>query len=396
MSNVTPNNKTVCFYTIPATGHVNAMWGFMEKLNKEGFKVIAYSTLPFKEKIESSGAIFYEYNLKQDDIDLKDGSRLLKLYSLQLGYTYTMLDKLIEECSNIKPYCIIHDSIAHWGRRVGEVLDIPSVSYCSFVAVNSIFNSSFIKYFSNFFIDTLKDIKVISSVNKYKKGLKDKYNFKDFGFMNTLVNPQNLTIITYSKLLQVGGSGFSNKYFFAGPVSSCFKSQVINDFTLPNKKIIYISLGTILNDKIELFKLLIEELKKPEFHLCISDGAGLLNNMNLDKDFVTIRQNFNQIDLLNKVDAYITGGGTNSLSESISANVPMLMFPQQGEQKIICKKVEQLGFGLISNPNKSILEQVEKVLKLKEYWNYAISKEISTLYLDDAVERIIKYVEDKK
>lgn len=84
---------------------------------------------------------------------------------------------------------------------------------------------------------------------------------------------------------------------FAGPVSSCFKSQVINDFTFANKKIIYISLGTILNDKIELFKLLIEELKKPEFHLCISDGAGLLNNMNLDKDFVTIRQNFNQIDL---------------------------------------------------------------------------------------------------
>lgn len=50
MSNVTPNNKTVCFYTIPATGHVNAMWGFMEKLNKEGFKVIAYSAFLLKKR----------------------------------------------------------------------------------------------------------------------------------------------------------------------------------------------------------------------------------------------------------------------------------------------------------------------------------------------------------
>ena len=54
----------VFFFSIPFSGHVNPGIGLAKELVEKGEEVIYYCTDSFREKIESSGAVFRSYGDK--------------------------------------------------------------------------------------------------------------------------------------------------------------------------------------------------------------------------------------------------------------------------------------------------------------------------------------------
>ena len=52
-----------------------------------------------------------------------------------------------------------------------------------------------------------------------------------------------------------------------------------------------------------------------------------------------------QLEVLRRAAAFVTHGGMNSVSESLSFGVPVVVVPQMGEQEIVGRRVEQLGAG---------------------------------------------------
>ncbi len=53
-----------------------------------------------------------------------------------------------------------------------------------------------------------------------------------------------------------------------------------------------------------------------------------------------------QLAVLQRVQAFVTHGGMNSVSESFAYGVPVVVTPQMGEQAIVGRQVAHLGAGL--------------------------------------------------
>ena len=74
-----------------------------------------------------------------------------------------------------------------------------------------------------------------------------------------------------------------------------------------------------------------------------------------------------QLEVLKKVDLFITHGGMNSTSEGLYHNIPLIIVPQFGDQATVAKRVSTLGasIALIGRDNytaDSIKLAMDKIL----------------------------------
>ncbi len=127
---------TLLFYGLPAYGHTLSNLYLAGRLAGTGFRVVYYSAEPFRENIEENGCEYRAYPMDWAALDLTDGERILKLYRLVLKYTWRMLPELLEQAEEERPCGVIFDSLALWGRAVGQLRGVPSFAFYSIAAID--------------------------------------------------------------------------------------------------------------------------------------------------------------------------------------------------------------------------------------------------------------------
>ncbi len=362
----------IVFFCIPAHGHTNPTLGVVRELICRGHEVFYYSYNMMREKIESTGATFIscdEYDQEQR-LDAKDGARIGKdlAFSTQiLVDTILALDDAVcEHMKGLKPDCIVADSMAVWGKIVALKLGIPFVSSTTTFAFNQhsarIMKQSLGQMFGMIFS--------MSKINKNIKRLQDKgYPVKSV--LDIIQNDNNTDTIVYtSPEFQPCSETFSEKYVFVGPSIR----PVENMIEKKSDKLIYISMGTVINDSTEFYKKCIEALANTKYQVIMSVG-NLINIEDLGAvpDNITISRFVDQIAVLSQADVFLTHCGMNSVNESLYYKVPLVMFPQTSEQDGVTTRVEQLGAGVrLKHINaKAIRETIESVLNTKSYYEQA-------------------------
>lgn len=362
----------IVFFCIPAHGHTNPTLGVVRELICRGHEVFYYSYNMMREKIESTGATFIscdEYDQEQR-LDAKDGARIGKdlAFSTQiLVDTILALDDAVcEHMKGLKPDCIVADSMAVWGKIVALKLGIPFVSSTTTFAFNQhsarIMKQSLGQMFGMIFS--------MSKINKNIKRLQDKgYPVKSV--LDIIQNDNNTDTIVYtSPEFQPCSETFSEKYVFVGPSIR----PVENMIEKKSDKLIYISMGTVINDSTEFYKKCIEALANTKYQVIMSVG-NLINIEDLGAvpDNITISRFVDQIAVLSQADVFLTHCGMNSVNESLYYKVPLVMFPQTSEQDGVTTRVEQLGAGIrLKHINaKAIRETIESVLNTKSYYEQA-------------------------
>ena len=132
----------IVFFCIPAHGHTNPTLGVVRELVSRGHQVWYYSYNMMREKIESAGATFIscdDYDMEQK-LNAKDSARVGKdlAFSTKIlvDTTLALDDKVCREMAELKPDCIVADSMALWGKAVARKLDIPFVSSTTTFAFN--------------------------------------------------------------------------------------------------------------------------------------------------------------------------------------------------------------------------------------------------------------------
>ncbi|MDQ0224451.1 macrolide family glycosyltransferase [Metabacillus niabensis] len=361
------------FFNIPAHGHTNPTLALVRELIDQGEEVLYYSFPDLKEKIEETGATYMPYSIERLE-DTNYTEEQLKYFPIVfrvcIESTATMLEFLLNEVDREKPDYIIHDSLATWGKYVGQIKQIPTI--CSTTTFP--FHESFLNMPKEFFNLILQfargDLKHLVKALSIQHRLCKKYNIKKPPLLDALASKEKLNIVYTAAEFTPNGDVFDDTYCFAGPsISDRGEGEKV---TLPisEKPVVYISLGSIFGENKKFYEDCFHAFKDIEATFVLS-----LGNKMKETDFSFVPENFilydfvNQIDLLQKVDIFVTHGGMNSAQEGLYFKVPLILYPQQQEQEMIAQQVERLGCGIhLKECNSDTLKQsLLKLLNNEEY-----------------------------
>ncbi len=363
----------IVFFCIPAHGHTNPTLGVVRELIARGHEVLYYSYNSFKEKIESTGATFVscdEFDAEQH-IDPKDakrvGSDLAFSTKLLVDTTLALDDMVCKEMERLQPDCIVADSMAVWGKAVALKLGIPFVSSTTTFAFNKhsaqIMKQSIGQLFGMIFS--------MPKINKDIKRLQDKgYPVKSV--LDIIQNDENTHTVVYtSPQFQPCADTFNDKYAFVGPSIR----PVTEEITKTKDKLIYISMGTVVNDMVSLYRKCIKAFAETDYQVIMSVGD-LVDVKELGEipKNISVHSHVDQIAVLAKADAFLSHCGMNSVNESLYYGVPLVMYPQTSEQGGVANRVTQVGAGIMLDKTtpEAIRKAVETLLSDNSYRDGAL------------------------
>ena len=354
----------IVFFCIPAHGHTNPTLGVVRELVERGHEVWYYSYNMMKEKIETAGAKFIscdEYDTEMK-LDPKDATRVGKdlAFSTKIlvDTTLALDDKVCKDMEQLQPDCIVADSMAVWGKAVALKLGIPFVSSTTTFA----FNQYSAKIMKQSIGELFGMIFSMPKIQKDIKRLQDKgYPVKNI--LDIIRNDDKTDTIVYtSPEFQPCADTFSDKYAFVGPSVRTVTEQIEKT----KEKLIYISMGTVNNDMLQLYKNCIAAFKETEYQVIMSVG-NLVDIESFEElpENISVYTQVDQIAVLSQADVFLSHCGMNSVNESLYYEVPLVMYPQTSEQGGVATRVLQLGAGirLTKTTPSDIFEAIKEVLE---------------------------------
>ena len=330
-------------------GHFTGSVELVKELISLGHNVTCYVLDEFGERIKDIGAKVVIYSIDRNEIkkEIPPNFPPPAFVSFIFGRAYDKIFTLLSKDDTKFDYYIF-DAFFDV-KEMNKILKIPT--------------DKFILYYScSIFTD--QDI----TDPGRKTGLlyaNKKYNIDLHDIVQTCYIPNKFKkLIFTSKLFHLRSEKADETCYFMGPFIE--KRNIDKNFKFTkdkNKKLIYISLGTIFNVQEKFYFKCIEAFKDSEEYQVILSIGKIIDI----KQFKDIPKNFSifpyipQAQLLTDVDIFITHGGLNSIQEGLLAGVPLIVVPQQYDQFDNAKRIEQLEAGLSLDRNK--IEITVDVLK---------------------------------
>ncbi len=365
------NVKKIAFFCIPAHGHTNPMLAVAAELVRRGNAVRFYSFDEFGEKIKAAGAEFISCDSFLPELTKREEAGLKKVSTTEMTIqdirtTIGMSDFLENEFRSFQPDVVYTDSVCFWGKLNAWKYHVSMVVSTSTFA----FNQMSSRYMKN----SLREVAdLIFGLPKISRELK---KLESFGYhvknVLSLVQSDNDTdsVVYTSRRFQPYAESFSEHYAFVGP--SVFSKM------LPEKEkerpLIYISMGTVINDRPDFYTKCIDALRDLNADVVISCGNAV-DREKLGKlpENVQVYAYVDQLAVLAKADVFITHCGMNSVSESLYMAAPMVLYPQTGEQQAVARRADEIGAGIMLKDDSSagIRAAVQEILHNKAFGDAA-------------------------
>ncbi len=181
-----------------------------------------------------------------------------------------------------------------------------------------------------------------------------------------------LTLLLTAEVCEAPRSDVPDAAWFVGP---CFAGRQADpgdgfpyDRLAPDRPKVYVSLGTVFNDRPRVFRRIIEAFPDGRCQVVVSAG-GAYEALRAGPcpEHVMLFPRVPQVGVLPRVDAVISHGGNNTVNETLAAGKPLLVMPVGGEQGDNAARVVWLGAGLRAGLNSSSPEEIGgKVRRLME------------------------------
>ncbi|MEH7151405.1 glycosyl transferase [Bacillus thuringiensis] len=358
----------VLVINFPGEGHINPTLAIVSELILRGNTVVAYCIEDYRKKIEATGAKFraFENFLSQINImeRVNKEDSPISMLSHMTEASERIVDQIIEETKREQYDYMIYDNHFPVGRIIANVFKIPNISSCTTFAYNQyiIFN------------DEQESRQIDKNDPLYQSCLagmeqwKERYGMECTSLYDIMNHPGDITIVYTSKEYQPYSDAFDESYKFVGP--SIANRKEIGNFPiedLKNKKVVFISMGTVFNEQPELYEKCFEAFKDIDATVILVVGKKI--NVNQFKDIPYNFKVYNyvpQLEVLKHTDVFVTHGGMNSSSEALYYGVPLVVVPVTGDQPLVAKRVAEVGAGIRLNRKeitpKLLRETVEKVI----------------------------------
>ncbi len=359
--------KKIALFSIPAHGHTNPMLPVAKELVERGNKVRFYSFNEFEQKINNTGAVFVSCDSFLPELTSEEEQKIKNISLTEMSIqdiriTLAMNDFLEKEFKEFKPDVVYTDSVCFWGKLNAWKYNVPMVVSTSTFAFNE-FSSKYRK---------LKPAELADMIFGLPKISKELKTLEPYGYhvKNTLSLVQNDnstdSIVYTSENFQPCSESFSDHYLFAGP--SVFSK--VMPLKKKDRPLVYISMGTVINERPDFYSKCIEALKALNVDVIISYGKFMdISILGTLPENVKAYPYVDQLDVLSKTDVFITHCGMNSVSESLYMAAPMVLYPQTGEQYAVARRVTEINSGIMLNDDSAegIRNAVQEILNNNSY-----------------------------
>ena len=338
------------YLNIPAHGHVNPSLPLLTELVQRGEQIIYVNAEEFRAAAEATGARFAAYPTVDELKNLMETASAGNLANnaLKLVQIGEQLLPFVQQLIDAeKPDYLIYDSLAGWGPMSAELRKLPTVSTIVTFALTRqamppITPGAFLHMMSGF-------AKVFPAYLSTAQRIRKTYHIKPIALTDALMALADLNIVLTSREFQPAGEKFDISFKFVGPLIGARPMQVKFPFDqlTGDRPIIYISLGTINNQKVEFYRQCFEAFGDFPAQAVLSVGrqTDIASLGTIPQNFIV--HNFvPQLDILQSANVFVTHGGLNSVHEALLNGVPLVALPQQVEQSIVAQRVAKTGAGI--------------------------------------------------
>ena len=381
---------------------------------KKKAKVVFFGNEEHKEIIEATGSEFrhYSYFPTKEIQRISNDSKYQKLFipifaEYISDVSLKILPELIETVDQEKPDLIIYDSISVHSKYLMEYLKSCKQFQPASLIFSPTFTSSGKIYPNSFEMQILHERKTIFYYYYLLKAfIKQIYLSVKFGlkihnpvtFLSN-VNENELNLVAIFPELQARSNLCSKNVKFVGccinetvrsiqslnldksllnvlgmfneknPIRLDVDDYFLSDksISLNNKKLVYVSLGTLFNGSFPVFDRILKAFQNLEeieqdsqlalrnVFVIVSCGFDVYkmfqekihNNEYYLPENVLLLKNAPQIEILKRADLFISHCGMNSTSEAIHYGVPIVGIPILADQPRVAYRVlDELGFGI--------------------------------------------------
>lgn len=362
----------VAFFCIPAHGHVNAQLALASELVKAGEEVYYYTSPEFETKVNTTGAKAVIVRTSYDEaVRMYAGTLGKNIFSV-VRMTYEAgLEIIAKIHGEIGPknfdYFVV-DSFTAYGKVIAMKLEKPYI--CTVPVFTFTGRLTPVSPWPGFLFSSL--VSAISSIPEIIKCYKLAKQFEKFfghkweGLYHPFNDYAEMNICMTSRMFQFHDKQFpQEKFRYVGPMMYLPREQA--DFPMElikEKKVIYISHGTVYNKDHEFIHECIKAFDNTEYIVVVSSpGFREANEKVIPANF-HIFDYVPQLQIMPHVSVFITHGGMNSVNEGLYHGIPLLVTPQAGDQFMNGMRVRDLGAGIyMEKPSAAALLSAVKSLE---------------------------------
>ena len=332
----------IAFFSIYAFGHTNPTLAVVGELTRRGHRVRYYSFSPFQKAIEAAGGecVLCDAYLPPPppDVDRQVGRDFAGLVEMITDTTLAMDGPIGRDLREFAPHCVVSDSLCFWGKLWSAKLGLPYVCSTTTFAFNRETAGMMKQTPGQLFRLLMGRGRIRRCMERLREG-----GYPVKGLLDLIQNSNDTDTIVYtSRAFQPKADTFSSKYAFIGPSIP----EQIGAGEAEWKGCCYISLGTVNNRNLPFYQACIEALRQESIPVVISVGEQTgLSAFRDVPEHIFLRPRVDQLAVLARAGVFVTHCGMNSASEGLYFGVPLVLYPQQAEQGLVARRVEELGSG---------------------------------------------------
>lgn len=331
--------------SLPAWGHVNPTLPVARELVVRGHRVTFALPSSFRAVCSGVGAQFVPLDPPAAERRPSGAATdVLGLAALLLDATTDLLPMVLAQLEADRADLVMHDSMAPWGRIAAERLGLPRVCSSTTLAMHpEVFRAT--SGLSDQ-LAILTGVPALPRIITRRAWLRARYGATGLSATNLLSNGGTRTLVYTAREFQPRAELFGPDLCFVGPAVRPSREDPGPWLPPGDGALVFASLGTVATGQVDFFRSCVEAAHDRGWRLVMSVGSPeLLTQLGALPPGVRAFATVPQVEVLQRTDAFVTHAGMNGVHEAIMARVPMVAAPQQMEQRVVARRVSELGLG---------------------------------------------------
>ena len=343
------NPPTVAVVHFPSGGHIRPMLPLVAALGQHGLRTVQWAPLEWEQACLSAGG---EFRPLPDLRDLAWPPPIpFRIAEFLGGLTERLAPWMCEQVQDAGADVVLRDSFAQYGHYAALANGTSEVVIPAMMAFHRGCRPS-ARDLPSFARSLLVGVPAAMRLRRISRRLGQRYGERLGGPLSVFAGRHGSpTLVLTVPSLQLRPEGLQGEDVrFMGPLRALGPtedgSEPALDGLAETDKLIYVSLGTVFEQRPDFFRDAALALSAPGRRVIMSVGRLAPETLEPLPAGVQAHRHVDQLAVLRRADLFVTHGGFNSVQEGLAAGVPLLFCPQMFEQALNADVVARQGAGL--------------------------------------------------